>query len=224
MCFIWTYPLLGSGDKEVLEAQTLTVLLGTQPLIDSETMLPFRSHPLKWIIMRRCGEKTRYGACSKGRQGSGALYQVLPTACWVTLAPPCPIPVPSTVCALTCSHYTSAQLSLVASLLQPRQVPARAAGSHLEGYQQVPPPTLGTTCRANSRLPQWPRQRVPASEDHCSAIISHLPPCPDSCAISFPWHLLFPGPGTPLLQSEGPAQHHPHHPMYCLFPITSLAS
>lgn len=129
-----------------------------------------------------------------------------------------PYPIPSTLCALTCSHYTSAQLSLVASLLRPRQVLARAAGSRLEGYQHVPPPTLGTTCRANSRLPQWPRQRAPASEDHCSAIISHLLPCPESCAISFPWHLLFPGPGTPLLQSEGPAQHHPHHPInLCCF-------
>lgn len=57
MCFIWTYPLLRTGDKEVLEAQTLCAPR-TQTLIDSETMLPFRSHPLKRIIKRQSGEKT----------------------------------------------------------------------------------------------------------------------------------------------------------------------
>lgn len=33
MCFIWTYPLLCAGDKDVLEVQTLTVLHELGPLL-----------------------------------------------------------------------------------------------------------------------------------------------------------------------------------------------
>lgn len=149
MCFIWTYPLLCSGDKEAHRDTHRATQ--TQPLIDSETMLPFRAHPLKCMIMRRCGKKT--GEDWVPHRAAGLFIRCCPLPCGGIVAPPFPLsPTLLSPRALACSRGTPARLRVVARLPRRRQVPARAAESDMGECLEAPIPTLETTSRDNSRL------------------------------------------------------------------------